>query len=63
VARPLRFLNVILGIALIGAPWMFDGGSLLADWCGVAAGVALFALSIPRGAVRNQYGRFSRYIV
>lgn len=63
MVRPLRFLNVLFGIALMGAPWLFDGGSPLADASGVLAGVALIALSIPRGKVACRYGNWNRYIV
>jgi hypothetical protein len=63
VARPLRFINVLFGVALIGAPWMFDGGTLAADLAGVAAGVLLIALSVPRGVIRHRYGPWSGYLV
>jgi nucleoside-diphosphate-sugar epimerase len=62
-ARPARFLNILLAIVLIAAPLMLEGGSLLADWAGVAAGVALILLSIPRGKIENRYGNWSRYLV
>ena len=62
IARPLRFLNVLLGVALIGAPWMFDGGSGPADAFGVLAGIALIALAIPRGKVACHYGSWDRFI-
>jgi nucleoside-diphosphate-sugar epimerase/uncharacterized membrane protein len=63
MARPLRFLNVLFGIALMGAPWMLDGASELADWAGVLAGLALIALSIPRGRISNHYGSWNRFLV
>lgn len=63
MARPVRFLNILFGIALMGAPWMFDGGSPLADALGVLAGIALIALSIPRGKVAHRYGNWNRFIV
>ncbi|MGH8513710.1 MAG: SPW repeat domain-containing protein, partial [Gammaproteobacteria bacterium] len=63
MARPLRFINILLGIALIGAPLLFDGGTPLADWAGVLAGVILIGLSVPRGPVRNQYGSWNGAIV
>src|SRR5688500_6720909 len=63
MARPLRFINLLFGIALMGAPWMLDGGSPLADWAGVAAGFLLIALSIPRGPVRNRYGSWDRFVL
>lgn len=63
MARPLRFLNVVFGVALIGAPWLFDGGSMLADWAGVLAGLALIALAVPRGVVRCRYGSWDRWVI
>jgi nucleoside-diphosphate-sugar epimerase/uncharacterized membrane protein len=62
-ARPARFVNILLAVALVFAPFMFDGGSLVADLAGVAAGLLLAALSIPRGRIDNPYGGWSRYLV
>ena len=62
-ARPARFINILLAVALLFAPFMFDGGSLVADLAGVAAGLLLAALSIPRGRIDNTYGGWSRYLV
>ncbi|HLF97083.1 MAG TPA: NAD-dependent epimerase/dehydratase family protein [Methylococcaceae bacterium] len=62
-ARPVRFVNVLLAIVLIAAPLMLDGGSRLADWSGVFAGLALILLSIPRGRIEHRYGGWSRYLV
>ncbi len=63
MARPLRLINLLFGIALIGAPWMLDGGSALADWAGVISGFLLIALSLPRGPVRNSYASWDRYLI
>ena len=62
-ARPARFINLLLGVALMFAPFMFDGGSRVADLAGVAAGILLVALSFPRGRIDNTYGAWSRYLV
>ena len=62
-ARPARFINMLLAIPLMAAPWMLDGGSLGADWAGVMAGVLLILSSIPRGKIDNHYGSWSRYLV
>jgi nucleoside-diphosphate-sugar epimerase len=54
VARAVRWLNVVLGLALIGASFAYaEGGMALA--VSVACGLALAALSIPRGRIRNCY--------
>lgn len=63
VARPLRFINMLLGAALIGAPFIFEGGTLWSVMLDVAAGVALIGLAVPRGAISNRYGDFDRYLI
>lgn len=63
IARPARFLNALIGACLLATPWMFDGGSALADWGSVAAGVALILLSLPRGRIKGHYGSWDRYLV
>jgi nucleoside-diphosphate-sugar epimerase len=63
IARPVRFLNALIGVSLMATPWIFEGGSQLADWASVAAGLALVLLSVPRGRVSHGYGWWDRYIV
>jgi len=62
-ARPARFVNMLLAVPLMAAPWMLDGGSPGADWAGVVAGLLLILSSIPRGKIENHYGSWSRYLV
>jgi len=62
-ARPARFVNVLLAIALMVSPLMLEGGSVLADWSGVLAALLLIAASVPRGRIENRYGSWSRYLV
>ncbi|MFZ2169237.1 MAG: NAD-dependent epimerase/dehydratase family protein [Methylococcaceae bacterium] len=62
-ARPARFVNMLLAVPLMAAPWMLDGGSLGADWAGVLAGLLLILSSIPRGKIEHHYGNWSRYLV
>ena len=63
VIRAGRFLNVLLGGWLIAAPWLLNGGSATARWNDVIAGLAVIALSIPRGPVHERYAKWSRLIV
>ncbi len=63
VGRPLRWANLMLGAGLMGAPFLFDGGSPLADAAGIAAGALLMVLAVPRGKIAHRYGGWSRYIV
>ena len=61
VARMGRFLNLLLGIVLLFAPLVAGAG-----WAGLVVsalcGLALIALSIPRGTVRNSYGSWDTFI-
>jgi hypothetical protein len=64
VARPLRLVNIPLGAWLLGAPWLLEGaGSTLATLNSMACGALLILLALPRGAVRERYGAWNRYIV
>ena len=62
VARPLRFLLVPLGLALLATPFIHSAG--IAQMVGsLACGLALIALSIRRGAIRGRYGAWQAWIV
>jgi nucleoside-diphosphate-sugar epimerase/uncharacterized membrane protein len=64
VGRALRFINVAFGLWLIAAPWLLSGASPIASWAGVVVGVAVIALSLPRGRrSREHYGGWDCYIV
>ena len=62
VARPARYLNVALGAALVVVPFVYAADTVQAAFT-VAAGVAIAALSIPRGRIHNRYGAWSRLVV
>ena len=61
-ARAVRFLNLPLGAALILMPFLFPT-SLLQSVLGVALGLGLIALSLPKGRIRQSYGSWDRFIV
>lgn len=63
VVRAGRYLNALLGIWILAAPWLLAGapmGTRLAD---SAVGLALVLLSLPRGVVRERYGGWDQRIV
>jgi nucleoside-diphosphate-sugar epimerase/uncharacterized membrane protein len=63
VARPIRFVNCILGAWLVGAPVVMGGASLLATIVSVVLGVVLIALSLPRGELsRENYAGWARFV-
>ncbi|MEJ8573273.1 vitamin K epoxide reductase family protein [Microbaculum marinum] len=62
VARPVRFLNALLGMALAIMP--FVAGATLAQMVsGVLCGLVLIGLGVPRGEIRHRYGNWTRHIV
>src|SRR5919106_2393319 len=63
VIRVGRFLNVLLGVWLIIAPWLLGGSPASAKVNDVVVGFAVIALSIPRGLIRERYANWNRLIV
>lgn len=60
-ARALRFLNVLLGLALVITAFLF-GENVVSITLTAITGVAIIGLSIPRGPVRSSYGNWDRFI-
>jgi hypothetical protein len=63
VVRVGRFVNVLFGAWIVVAPWLLSGASSTARWNAAIVGVALIALSIPRGRIAERYGSWDRYVV
>ena len=63
VVRAGRFVNILLGVALVAGPWLFSGGSAAARWNDVVAGFVVIALTLPCGPVRERYAKWNRLIV
>jgi hypothetical protein len=62
VARPLRYLNVSLGVALLATPFLVEA-STASTANSLICGAALVALSLRRGPIRERYGTWDRVIV
>lgn len=62
-ARPLRFINGVLGLGLIAAPLLFSGGGTVPAAADIVLGIALIVLCIPRGRIDCRYGSWDRYLV
>jgi hypothetical protein len=62
VARTARLLNVPMGLALLAAALVIEAPPL-ARWATAMAALALVALSLPRGSVRERYAGWTPRIV
>ena len=62
VGRAARFLNILLALGIIAAPWALTGASPLARWNDLAAGLLVIGVSVRRGPIRERYGSWNRYI-
>jgi hypothetical protein len=56
VTRPVRHLNILTGLALLIAPWVFAYVSIPAIANSELVGMALLGLAFVRGRVSHQYG-------
>ena len=64
VARPLRFLNILLGLWLVTAPWLFSGATVGPAWNDVIVGTLVVIASLRRGTRSEEhYGAWDRFIV
>jgi hypothetical protein len=63
VIRAGRFVNILLGVWLMISPWLLFGTTPGAKWNDAISGVAIILLSLPRGAIREHYAGWDRYVV
>ena len=62
VIRIGRYLNILLGMAVAGSPWMINGTTpSYAILCSVL-GIAVIGLAIPVGKVRESYGKWDKFV-
>ncbi len=63
IVRPVRLLNVLVGLGVAAAPWLVHGTTDASRWNDVVVGVAVVMLSLPRGRIQQQFGDWNRYLV
>jgi hypothetical protein len=64
VGRLLRFINIAFAVWLVAEPWVLAGASRTAAVAGVVAGVAVAALSLPRGKrSAEHFGNWDRFVL
>ena len=59
IVRPVRLLNVLMGLGIMAVPWVLDGAGAVHH---VMVGIALIALSIPRGRIEERFAGWNRYL-
>ncbi|KKN97510.1 hypothetical protein LCGC14_0156290 [marine sediment metagenome] len=62
VARPLRMLNIPIGLWLLVAPWLLSGGAITADVASMIVGLLVIGLSLPRGPIRHRYAGWNQLL-
>lgn len=62
IARPVRFLNILLGLALTIVPFV-AAATPVQIGAGLACGLLLIGLSVPRGNIRHSYGSWSGSLI
>lgn len=60
--RPVRLLNLFLGVAIAMMPLIVEA-TLVQMAADMIVGLAIAALSLPRGPIRYRYGRLTKYLV
>jgi hypothetical protein len=63
IARPVRLVNVLMGVWIAAAPWMLMGSTESSRWLDLGAGILVAALSLRRGRIAEQFGSWNRYLV
>jgi len=63
IVRPIRLLNVLMGLGILAAPWILAGHTDVSRWNDVVVGAVLMVLSVPRGRIEQRFGGWNRYLV
>jgi hypothetical protein len=63
VARPVRLLNIPMGLWIAISPWVLSGATGTSQWLDVVVGVLLVVLSIRRGHIQERFGGWNRLLI
>lgn len=63
IVRPVRLLNVLMGLGVAAGPWLLAGDTEWSRWNDVFVGVAVMVLSIPRGRIQERFGEWNPHLV
>ena len=63
IVRPIRLLNILMGIWLVTSAFSFSGHTDLGRWNNAIVGALLIALSLPRGRIVERFGGWNRFLI
>jgi hypothetical protein len=63
VARPVRLLNIPMGLWIAGSPWLLSGATDTSRWMDLLWGGMLIALSVRRGRIEERFGGWNRVLI
>jgi uncharacterized membrane protein len=63
VVRPVRLVNIPIGLWIAISPWVLSGASNASRWTDVLVGLLLVALSMRRGRIEEQFGGWNRLLI
>ena len=63
VARPVRLVNIPIGLWIVISPWVLSGASDTSRWIDVFVGLLLMGLSIRRGHIEERFAGWNRLLI
>ena len=63
IVRPVRLLNVVMGVIVAVAPWLLADALPAYRWNCALMGLALIALSIRRGRIEERFGPWNKWLI
>jgi hypothetical protein len=63
IVRPIRLLNILMGVWLVASAFSFPGHPDVGRWNNAMVGALLIALSLPRGPIVGRFGGWNRFLV
>ena len=63
IIRATRYVNILFGICIAVAPFVFEAVNDASFYDNILCGIALIALTIRRGKIRQHYGHLEKWIV
>ena len=63
VVRPVRLVNIPIGLWIAISPWVLSGATHASRWTDALVGLLVIALSIRRGHVEERFGAWNRLLI